>query len=89
MHVAWPRCPPLHTSLRFHQNSFEVFGRLSYTSGDADDDARSDLSIATVGGSWYHRNIRGSLNLFYARSNDDFNDQDDGYAATARIQYLF
>ena len=71
------------------EHSFEVFGRFSYTSGDADDASDNQLGVITLGGSWYYRNIRGSLNLLYSEVNNDLNNEDSGLGAGARIQYIF
>ena len=68
---------------------FEIFSRLSYTRGEDDNHAWNDLRLLTLGGSWYYRQYRGSLNLLLAQSRHDVSGEDAGNAITARIQYLF
>ena len=71
------------------RNIFEVFGRVSYTYGDSDDSDSNDLSMVTVGGSWYRYKFRTSLNLLYGAVDRDVEDQDTGFGASVRVQYLF
>jgi phosphate-selective porin OprO/OprP len=82
----WGLWAPLKVGAR---NIFEVFGRFSYTRGDADDDPSNDLRIVTLGGSWYRHKIRVSANLLYSKTDRPIVDQDDGFGAGLRFQYLF
>ncbi|MCZ6831454.1 MAG: hypothetical protein O7F73_18045, partial [Gammaproteobacteria bacterium] len=68
---------------------FEVFSRLSYTRGEDDNHTWNDLRVLTLGGSWYYRQIRGSVNLLLAETRRDIAGEGTGNAITARIQYLF
>lgn len=68
---------------------FEVFARLSYTYGDDDLHSSKALTVATLGGNWYLRRFRASLNALYSEVDRDYRDQDSGLAATVRLQYLF
>lgn len=70
-------------------HAFEVFARASYTYGNTDDDSSNDLRLLTVGGSWYWRKFRASINGIYGEVDQDINDEDTGLGVTARIQYLF
>ena len=82
----WGLWAPLQVGAR---NIFEVFGRVSYTYGDSDDSDSNDLSMVTVGGSWYRYKFRTSLNLLYGAVDRDVEDQDTGFGASVRVQYLF
>jgi phosphate-selective porin OprO/OprP len=82
----WGLWAPLKVGAR---NIFEVFGRFSYTRGDADDDPSNDLRIVTLGGSWYRHKIRVSANLLYSKTDRPVAGQDDGFGAGLRFQYLF
>jgi phosphate-selective porin len=68
---------------------FEVFARASYTYGDSNLTGSNHLQLFTVGGSWYWRQVRVSLNGLYSKVDQDINDEDSGLAITARFQYLF
>ena len=68
---------------------FEVFARASYTYGDSNLTSSNHLQLFTVGGSWYWRQVRVSLNGLYSTVDQDINDEDSGLAITARFQYLF
>lgn len=68
---------------------FEIFSRVSYTRGEDDNHTWNALRILTLGGSWYYRQLRGSLNLLLAETRRDLEDEGVGNAFTARIQYLF
>jgi phosphate-selective porin len=68
---------------------FEAFIQGSYTRGDDDVNSSNELKMLTVGGSWYVRKFRTSINAIYSRVDRDVLDQDTGLAAVARLQYLF
>ena len=68
---------------------FEVFARASYTYGDSKQSSSNSLQLFTVGGSWYWRQFRVSLNGLYSKVDEGINDEDSGLAITARVQYLF
>ncbi|MEP5763568.1 MAG: porin [Halieaceae bacterium] len=70
------------------QNVFEVFARISYTYGDAEDDASNDLRVLTLGGNWYRHKIRVSINGVYSQTDREINGEDDGLGVTMRLQYL-
>lgn len=82
----WGLWAPLQVGAR---NIFEVFGRFSYTYGNSDAQASNDLGVITVGGSWYRHKFRTSINLLYSATENDVNGEDDGFAASLRVQYLF
>lgn len=82
----WGLWAPLQVGAR---NIFELFGRVSYTYGDSDDAASNDLSMITVGGSWYRHKFRTSLNLLYGTVDRDVEGEGTGYGASLRVQYLF
>jgi phosphate-selective porin len=82
----WGLWAPLQVGAR---NIFEVFGRVSYTWGDSDDDASNDLRMITVGGSWYRHKVRTSVNLLYGATDRDIEGEDNGLGASLRVQYLF
>jgi phosphate-selective porin OprO/OprP len=71
------------------EHAFEVFARASYTRGDGDDQTWNSLAVLTLGGNWYYRKLRGSLNLLLGDTRRDVQDEGSGTALTARIQYLF
>ena len=71
------------------QHVFEVFGRFSYTRGEDDNTTWNDLRLLTLGGSWYYRQVRGSVNLVVAETRRDVEGESTGNAIIARIQYLF
>jgi phosphate-selective porin len=68
---------------------FEVFARASFTYGDSDEEASNDLRVITVGGNWFWRKYRVSINGVYAKVDRGINNEDDGLGITARVQYLF
>jgi phosphate-selective porin OprO/OprP len=68
---------------------FEVFARAGYTYGDSNLSSSNSLQLFTLGGSWYWRQFRASLNGLYSKVDQDINDEDSGLAITARFQYLF
>jgi phosphate-selective porin len=68
---------------------FEVFARAGYTYGDSDQSSSNNLQLFTVGGSWYWRKFRASINGLYSKVDRDINDEDSGFATTVRFQYLF
>jgi phosphate-selective porin OprO/OprP len=70
-------------------NIFELFARVSYTYGDSDLTPSNNLRLFTLGGNWYHRQFRTSLNAVYSRTDNDIRGEDDGLAITVRGQYLF
>jgi phosphate-selective porin len=82
----WGLWAPLNTRSR---HVFEVFARASYTRGETNRDTWNDLRILTVGGSWYYRQFRASLNLLAAGTRRDVSGENIGNAVTARLQYLF
>lgn len=82
----WGLLAPVRPKSR---HAFELFGRLSYTWADGDEQAWNSLGIATLGGNWYYRKFRGSLNLLLGGTRNDVQGEDAGVALTARIQYLF
>ncbi len=82
----WGLWAPLQVGAR---NIFEVFVRGSFTHGEADDDPDNHLRSITVGGSWYRHKIRTSLNLVYSETDKPLGDEDAGFGAAMRVQYLF
>ena len=44
---------------------------------------------ATLGGNFWYRNFRGSINVLYGESREPIGTEDDGVAVVARAQYLF
>jgi len=82
----WGLWAPLHTA---DKNIFELFARFSYTYGDSDLTPSNDLKLLTLGGNWYHRQFRASLNAIYTRTDKDIGGEDDGIAIMVRGQYLF
>jgi phosphate-selective porin OprO/OprP len=72
-----------------NRHVFEIFTRFSYTRGEDDEHPWNDLRILTLGGNWYYRQFRGSVNLLLARTRRDVEGEDAGNALAARIQYLF
>ena len=71
------------------QHAFEVFGRASYTRGEDDQHTWNDLRILTLGGNWYYRQFRSSVNLLLAETRRDVAGEGAANAIAARIQYLF
>ena len=82
----WGLWAPVNTHGR---HVFEVFGRASYTRGEDDNNTWNDLRLLTLGGSWYYRQFRGSVNLILAETRRNVNGEGTGNALAARIQYLF
>jgi phosphate-selective porin len=68
---------------------FEIFARLSYTYGDDDVNSSNALAVATLGGNWYLRQFRASLNALYSEVDRDYLGEDSGFAVMARLTYLF
>ncbi len=82
----WGLWAPLpHSS----KSVFELFARFSHTYGNDDENSSNYLNNITVGGSWYLARYRASLNLIHSKTDNDLNGEDDGFAVTARFQYLF
>lgn len=82
----WGLWAPLQVGAR---NIFEVFARFSYTWGKSDDAPSNDLRMVTIGGSWYRHKFRTSMNLLYGTTGRDIEDEDGGFGASMRVQYLF
>ncbi len=82
----WGLWAPLQVGAR---NIFEVFGRVSYTYGDADEQSSNDLGMITLGGSWYRHKFRTSINLLYGSTDNQIGGEDSGFGASMRVQYLF
>jgi phosphate-selective porin len=82
----WGLWAPLPHS---EKSVFEVFARLSHTYGNDDLSSSNALTVATLGGNWYLRQFRASLNALYSEVDRDYKGQDSGVAVTARVQYLF
>ena len=69
--------------------STQVFARVSLTRGEDKIEGWNDFKSLTVGGSFFYRHFRGSVNLFYGESRDPINDEEEGAAINVRMQYLF
>ena len=69
--------------------SLELYGRLSHTRGDDDEDGWNDYKAATIGTSLFYRRARGSLEISYGEAREPIDEQSDGLAVTIRAQYLF
>ena len=68
---------------------FEVFARASLTHGNDDINSSNEFGLLTLGGNWYYRDWRVSVNILLADTRRDLNDEDDGQAFAVRLQYLF
>lgn len=82
----WGLWAPLPHSAK---SVFEVFARVSHTYGESDLDNGNYLTNITVGGSWYLRRLRTSINAVYSQVDKDIKGEDNGLAITTRLQYLF
>lgn len=69
--------------------AIELFARLSHTRGDDDVEGWNDYKSLTLGGNFYYRKARGSLNILYGESREPINDETDGLGFVIRAQYLF
>ena len=68
---------------------FEVFARTSFTHGNDDVNSSNSLGLLTLGGNWYHRRYRGSVNIILADTKRDLDGEDSGNAVSLRFQFLF
>ena len=68
---------------------FEVFARVSVTSGNDDRNSSNEIGLLTLGGNWYYRKFRVSANLLLAGTERNVLGEDDGNAVGMRLQYLF
>jgi phosphate-selective porin OprO/OprP len=82
----WGVWAPIHAG---DEHIFEVFGRVSYTHGNDNVNSSNDLSLLTLGGTWYYRNFRVSANVILADTKRDISDEGSGQAIGLRLQYLF
>jgi phosphate-selective porin len=82
----WGILAPHNPTGRF---SAEIFGRISHTRGDDDISGWNDYVSATLGGNFWYRNFRGSINVLYSESREPIGTEDNGVAVVARAQYLF
>jgi phosphate-selective porin len=69
--------------------SVEVFARASYVRGDDDQNGWNDYKGITLGGNFYYRKAKGSLNVLYGESREPVVGEQDGVAIVMRAQYLF
>jgi len=68
---------------------FEAFAQVSYTRGDDDLNPANNLGMLTLGGSWYIKKFRTSINAIYSEVGRDIAGENSGLAAVMRVQYLF
>ena len=66
-----------------------MFGRLSLTHGNDNENSSNELRMLTLGGNWYYRKFRMSANLIYADTKRDLVDEGNGHGLGLRLQYLF
>jgi phosphate-selective porin OprO and OprP len=69
--------------------SVELYGRLSHTRGNDDENGWNDYKAVTIGTSLFYRKLRGSLEINYGETREPINGEADGLALTIRAQYLF
>ncbi|QFU77297.1 hypothetical protein EY643_17430 [Halioglobus maricola] len=69
--------------------SVEVFARGSMVRGDDDVGGWNDYKGLTLGGNFYYRKTKASVNVVYGETREPVEEQSDGLALVLRVQYLF
>jgi phosphate-selective porin len=81
----WGLWAPLPQS---DKSIFEIFARASYTYADAQQLKSNNVQVLTLGGNWYLRQFRASINGLYSVVDSDINEEDSGLVLIVRPQYL-